>query len=205
MSDKREEGLGIVMIGCFSMAFYILVVFYLDHTADLDYRLWDLSTLTAADFTAEVTIHPDQWNELILMSSRVTEPMPTHAVPSMTEMRKPIVTLAQHLENELVRRLERLPAVLKQEPTMKVAHISFAFDNKELLEALISRGSLITEGKFDKLAKINDKIDRMAVEDADKISRPVAAFRGLRTRHVLLPLQHQGTRHSCRLGGPRCA
>jgi hypothetical protein len=111
----------------------MLAVFYLHQTAHLDYKMWDISTLTAADFTAELTIHADMWNELFLMMSRVDEPMPTHAVPSMTEMRKPIIALAQHLENELQRKLNKLPKVLKDEGLIRVAHISFAFDNKELL------------------------------------------------------------------------
>ena len=173
---KRNEGLGIVCLGCFAMSIYMLAVFYLDHTADLDYKLWDLSTTTAADFTAEMTIHPDQYNQLLITMSRIAEPMPTHAVPSMTEMRKPIVALAQHIENEFCRKLNKLPKVIRDEPNMRIAHISFAFDNKELLQALIERGTLITKGAFDKLAKVNEKIDKMYENDREKLSTPVAAF-----------------------------
>ena len=106
---KRSEGLGIVCIGTFAVTIYMLAVFYLHQTADLDFKMWDISTLTAADFTAEMTITEDMWNELFLTMSRVAEPMPTHAVPSMTEMRKPIIALAQHLENEMQRKLNKLP------------------------------------------------------------------------------------------------
>jgi hypothetical protein len=56
---KRNEGLGIVCIGSFAMTVYMLAVFYLDSTSALDYKLWDLTTVTAADFTAEMTIHED--------------------------------------------------------------------------------------------------------------------------------------------------
>jgi hypothetical protein len=80
------------------------------------------------------------------------------------------------LENELTRRLNSLPKVLFEDDQIKIAHISFAFDNKKLIAALMKRGSLITSGKFDKLDSVNEKIDQMAVEDADKISRPVAAY-----------------------------
>ncbi len=158
------------------MTVYMLTVFYLHHTAFLDFKLWDLTTTTAADFTAELTIHEDQWNELFLIMSRIPEPMPTHAVPSMTEMRRPVIALAQHIENEFTRKLDMLPKVLHDVGPIKIAHISFAFDNKKLLAALIQRGKLITAGKFEKLAKVNASIDRMAVENQAELERPVAAF-----------------------------
>lgn len=173
---KRQVGLGIVCLGVFATSIYMLTVFYLNRTAELDYKLWDLQTLTAADFTAEMTITDDMYNELFLKMSQVQEPMPTKAVPAMSEMRRPVIALAQHIENEVTRRLNPLPRVIEDSTDIRIAHISFAFDNKELLQALIARGSLITAGKFDKLRECNQKIDKMVTEDADKLQRPVAAF-----------------------------
>lgn len=83
-----------VVIGTFAITIYMVCVWYLAHTSHLDFRVWDLSTVTASDFTVEMTITEDMWNEHFLTQSRVQEPMPTHAVPSMQEMRRPIVTLA---------------------------------------------------------------------------------------------------------------
>ena len=64
--SKREQGLGIVCIGVFATTIYMLTIFYLNHTANLDYKMWDLTCVTAADFTAELTITEDMWNELYL-------------------------------------------------------------------------------------------------------------------------------------------
>jgi hypothetical protein len=42
---------------------------FLQSTAQLDFKLWDLSTVTAADFTAELVIKEDMWkNHLETMS-----------------------------------------------------------------------------------------------------------------------------------------
>jgi hypothetical protein len=68
-----------------------------------------------------------------------------------------------------------LPVVIKEE-RISIAHISFAYDNKEMIELLLKRGALIVKGKFSKLAEINKKIDDLIAKDKDKLERPVTAF-----------------------------
>ncbi len=121
-----------------------MCVFYLDSTSSLDEKLWDLSTTTASDFTCEITITKDMWDEHLLTMNHITEPRPTYAVPSMLEMGGPAVALAQRIENDIVDRMHRLPFVLEKDEDIKIAHISFAYDNKKLLKLLIARGNLIT-------------------------------------------------------------
>ena len=87
-----------------------------------------------------------------------------------------MIALAQHLESEILRKINPLPKLIEEDSDLKIAHISFGFDNKAMIDLLKSRGSLITAGKFDKLTAINKKIDKMAEEEADKMQRPVAAF-----------------------------
>lgn len=71
LSQKRYFGLGIVCFGFFGIVCYSLQVFYLKHTAKLDFKLWDLSTLTAADYTAELTITVTMFDDFLLEMSRV--------------------------------------------------------------------------------------------------------------------------------------
>jgi hypothetical protein len=168
-------GLAIVCLGFFGIACYSLQVFYLTHTAKLDFRLWDISTLTAADFTAEITITAEMWENHFLGMSQIQEMRPTQAAPSMEEMRTPVTALYQFLENEIVRRLRKLPVVIKDED-IKIAHISFAYDNKKMIALLLDRGTIIAKGNFKKLAAINKKIDDLMTNEKEKIERPVAAF-----------------------------
>lgn len=176
IDGKRYAGLGIVCIGFLGICCYSLQVFYLTHTAKLDFKLWDLSTLTAADFTAEMTITEDMWQNHFLEMSRVQERVPTHAAPSMAEMRGPVTTLYANLENAICTRLNKLPMVINENPNIRIAHISFAFDNKEIIELLLKRGVIIVDGKFTKLKEINQKIDDCMEKHKEKIERPVAAF-----------------------------
>lgn len=59
---------------------------------------------------------------------------------------------------------------------IKIANITFGFDNAEMLTLLSERGSLITSGKLEKVPPINDKIEALSKEKKTEWIRPVAAF-----------------------------
>jgi len=59
---------------------------------------------------------------------------------------------------------------------IKIAKISFGFNNKELLSLLTERGSIITSGELEKIPKVNLKIDDLIKEKRTELIRPVAAF-----------------------------
>lgn len=43
-------------MACFTGISFLVVIFYLKKTALLDFQMWDVETLTASDFTCEITI-----------------------------------------------------------------------------------------------------------------------------------------------------
>jgi len=100
------------------------------------------------------------WEELFLNKSRIKEKVPTHASPSMSETGNNVTALYSYLENEITARLEKLPPVISDD-SIKIGHISFAFDNKDMINLLVKRGALITKGNFKKLPDINAKIDKL--------------------------------------------
>ena len=59
---------------------------------------------------------------------------------------------------------------------IKIAKISFGFDNKELLSLLTQRGSIITSGELEKIPAVNKKIDDLIKDKRTELIRPVAAF-----------------------------
>jgi hypothetical protein len=59
---------------------------------------------------------------------------------------------------------------------IRIANITFGFDNKELLLLLKERGSYVAVGKFEKLPAINEKIQKAIEEKRTKFIRPVTAF-----------------------------
>lgn len=60
---KQRIALGIVCIGVFICLLFLLSLYYLQQTSRLDYKLWDINTVTVADFTAETYITQRMWEE----------------------------------------------------------------------------------------------------------------------------------------------
>lgn len=72
----------------------------------------------------------------------------------MVEMKGPVTALYALLENELTARLNKLPPVIT-DVKVRIAHISFAYDNKPLINLLLKRGAIIAKGAFKKLPALN--------------------------------------------------
>lgn len=49
------------MTSCFAAVFFLVVVWYLQKTNDLDFIKWDIDNLTCSDFTIEYSISEDMW------------------------------------------------------------------------------------------------------------------------------------------------
>ena len=59
---------------------------------------------------------------------------------------------------------------------VKIAYISFVFDNCNVMKKLQTRGFLITQAQHDKVATIEQEINQMISGNFESLSRPVAAF-----------------------------
>ena len=44
---------------------FLLTLYYLYKTSKLDYKLWDVDTVTAADFTVEAVISEKMWKNFL--------------------------------------------------------------------------------------------------------------------------------------------
>ena len=61
INQKRRLGLFVACLGIFMCCLFLLTIYYLSSTAYIDYKLWDVSTVTAADFTIEWAIPESIW------------------------------------------------------------------------------------------------------------------------------------------------
>ena len=61
VNTKRVQGLAIVCLGIFVSMLFLLTHWYLSETAVIDFKLWDVETVTASDFTVEYTITDEVW------------------------------------------------------------------------------------------------------------------------------------------------
>jgi hypothetical protein len=67
----------------------------------------------------------------------------------------PVVTFEVFLEQYFTDKLNNMPKIQDDIP-IRVASISFGFDNHKLIHLLTHRGTLVTEGKLEKLPEINN-------------------------------------------------
>ena len=76
MNKKRTEGLAIVCLGIFVCLIFLLTHWYLRETAVIDFKLWDVETVTASDFTVEYVISDKVWSKFKAMASLVAMEYP---------------------------------------------------------------------------------------------------------------------------------
>ncbi len=60
---KRREALIVVSISVFVALLFLLAIYYNEKTCMLDYKLWDVDTVTVGDFTVETAISRRMWEE----------------------------------------------------------------------------------------------------------------------------------------------
>lgn len=47
---------------------FLILIFFLHKSSKIDYKLWDVKTVTAADFTVEYRITETAWNTFLEMA-----------------------------------------------------------------------------------------------------------------------------------------
>lgn len=56
VTTTRERALLIICLGMFAVTIFMITVYYMTKTSALNYKMWDLRTTTASDFTVEIVI-----------------------------------------------------------------------------------------------------------------------------------------------------
>lgn len=72
------------------------------------------------------------------------------------------MTFEAFLEDWLEKKLTNLPKALEtsdQRVPVRIANITFGFDNPEIIVLMKQRGALVTKGTLQKVPEINEKID----------------------------------------------
>ena len=120
-------GLFIVCLGIFVSLLFLLVHWYLKETAEIDFKLWDVETVTASDFTVEFGIPEAIWEDFNRTElPKLQQQHPTSSVLMLFE---------EYITEVLTKKLNAFEYVVDN-IDCKVANISFAYDTPELLKLL---------------------------------------------------------------------
>jgi hypothetical protein len=120
---------------------YLLMIYYLRATSHLDYKEWDVDTVTVADYSAQMKISDTMWNNF----KKEKHDRPFNIF----------------IKEEIQDMLKTLPAVYDAKADIEIASISFAFKNRAIIKSLTKRGNLLTNARFNEVVKIDDEINKI--------------------------------------------
>lgn len=156
LTNKRI-GIVIVFIGILITICYLLMLSHLENTSKIDFKLWDVNTCTAADYTVELRLPPAVYEDYL--KNHTHQPFDELIWKNFEE----------HV-NSLDQRLD------KHVGDVKIACVSFGYKNGDLIRLLYHRGTAITNAKFDKMTDAEKKIEDMIKEKQAHLEVPVNAF-----------------------------
>ena len=117
VNTKRVQGLAIVCLGIFVSLLFLLTHWYLKETAVIDFKVWDVETVTASDFTVEYTVTDAVWR-YFKAKADVTEAMQ----PSGAGL---LMQFENYLEDQLIKKLNTFPHVINN-IEVSFANVTFA-------------------------------------------------------------------------------
>lgn len=152
MYKRRLYGL---MIGCLGVFVYLFALIYIDYIKQVQKNKavdFDVKTITAGDYTVEFDIDSEMYNRW---------------KQKYHQQINPISEMAQFklfIQNRLEERISAMDDLgydgyTEEKKQIKIAQITFAFYNEDIITNLTKRGNFIKLEKWDKLDQINDKID----------------------------------------------
>lgn len=137
---------------------YLMTLSYLENTSRMDFKLWDLNTCTAADYTVELRIPPQVWQQYIEENSQTPFDV--------------------YIRENFERHVSELPHRLDSEEGkgVKIAALAFGYKNGDLIRLLQQRGTAIANYKMDKMQQIEEKIEALIKDKKEHIMTPVNCF-----------------------------
>lgn len=161
MSFRKLYGL---FIGCLTVFFYLFITVYLDYiktTQAINYVDWDVKTVTAGDYTVELKIENDayeQWLHNYYDKSNM-----------LTECAQLKIFLRQELENriKLMDDLGFEAEDMSEDDKCRINQINMAYKNEYIIKKLKERGLLIRDQKYKEVIEMQNQILYRLKQDKD--------------------------------------
>ena len=138
-----------LITSCTAVFIYLFTIVYFDYIKTLQktkFVDFDVKTITAGDYTVEFDIGEKIHKEFMMNYFDPTNPMGE------------INQFKLYVQLELEQRLNDFPnsgVDGPEEQVIKIAQITFAFDNSKVINWLKTRGTYVKTEKWDKVTAIN--------------------------------------------------
>jgi len=152
LQRRKLNGLLVGCITIFVSLFLTIYNNYLDKIFKFQQKLYDVETVSAADYTVEMEIKKDLYDKAIERDKTI------HNEPDAVYFR-------EWLTKEIEQRLSRMP---QQGPEhmagngrqgTHVVNITFTYENAEMINLLRERGEKIKESEWEEAKKVEEKMD----------------------------------------------
>lgn len=132
VDTKRRQALVISCIAILIALVYLAMLYYFFESSKIDYKVWDVDTVTASDFTVESIITEQTWTNFL-------------ASPQAKQASNKMAAFSSLYMEEIIKVTQIEEGVLSSENVeIKVSNITYAFDNVQLLKLLTTRGNAMT-------------------------------------------------------------
>lgn len=167
-ANRKTQGLAMSSLIVFGALIYMLIIDYVRRIAKLDFVTWDVKTVSAGDYTVEYEISQEAWDHFLATEYANIEGC----------KRSKARELRKYMKKELERYLtEEVPSQDFEEiDRVRIAQITFAFNNAHIVKMLKERGNFIKDVQFDKIREVEEKINAYKHENIYELNRPVFAF-----------------------------
>ena len=158
--------------GCIFVALFITnFLDYLNKVQENNYIEWDLKTLTSSDYTVSVEIDADFYAQY----EKVAEEEWLHKCDLQgTRFLSGVQGFQEWFRNEIETRLKRLLNLGYEEESdkVKVAFVTVAFNNSDIIELLVKRGTAIVNENWDEVEKLERKCIEVKNKNLDRLRDP---------------------------------
>ena len=146
MVQKRQEALAAVCLGIFACLLYLITVYYIKENSKLQNIEWDVSTVTAGDFSVEYHIEKEMY-ELFMSQyfKREEFESPGQAFKQYLKDNIEEICIQEFKKKKLADALLGREANDKDLERIEIADIVFAFNNAKLIDLLKQRGRCIID------------------------------------------------------------
>lgn len=172
LAQRKVIGLSIGCLGVFIYLFVQVFVEYVKSVEENNYIEWDIQTITAADYTVEFEIEPEMF---AAFKNKFFDP--TNPLSEISQFRF-------YIKNEMEQRLTEFPGLGYEGnkgdfSEVKIAMITFAYKNAEIIKELTARGTAIKKENYRLLDHINKHVLghlSHSQEFLDQLQTPCSVF-----------------------------
>ena len=161
INTKRVKVHYIVCIWILISLLYLIMLYYSTKSSEISAKQWDLNTITAGDYTVWRKINRLEYDEFLKMHTNEDSP----AYDYMLKLKK---------DYEL--EISNQPMVNEDCTDIKIANISFAFENHEIISLLEKRGTAIANKNFKQKENYDERIKDILSKSRYELSIPTYAF-----------------------------